>query len=93
MIKYKLTPIDPRDIDARLHNECAIYQGEIYEAMTAECPTVKLVDVYDLKQVISNAVYNYEQVANRKTSIHEYIHTSIDDYLTQNGYKIIKECE
>jgi len=66
---------------------------EIYNDATDECPTVEMVDVHDLKQVISNAVYNYEQVANRKTSIHEYIYTSVDDYLTQNGYKIIKECE
>ena len=85
MSKYKLALIEPSDeMVYCIESKVGMLKGDIiygYKAMTAECPTVELVDA---EQIVNDFCKAYLKSKGM-------CFPSFTDYLTQNGYKIIKE--
>ena len=82
--KYKLAPHKPTE--NMCHDALETVDGntvpaEVYYKMTAECPTVEVVDA---EQIVNDFCKAYLKSKGM-------CYPSFTDYLTQNGYKIIKE--
>ena len=76
--------IIPDWLDEELNGEKHLAKGDmaaiIYKAMTAEYPTVEVVDVENMEDF--DVVHGCELLC---------FNDELHDYLSQNGYKIIKE--
>ena len=106
----KLVPIEPSD-EMRRHGRMKLpdqesfntsgHELKVYKAMTAECPTVEVVDVESFKKEfrkqfsVIEPMHNGENDDELKNAIltNMQINSNLNflDYLTNSGYKLIKE--